>query len=467
MTGLVPPKPVPQPRKLNPVARFFRSLHSSTAPLYANSYSMKLGEVRLPRRTMYFVNQPDLVQRILLGDVARYPKSDLMATMLELLLGESIFVSNGELWKQQRRMMDPAFEGTRIKAIFPLMRDAADAMAERLRAGAAQADTAVDLEMTHVTADVIFRTIYSRPFTRDEAETIFVNFEKFQRLAWLHGVWALAGAPNWLSIGRHRARRYAARIRELLHNPVRDRLARIARGDDVPERDLLASFIAAEDPETGKRFDEQELVDQVSIMFLAGHETSASALAWTLYLVAQVPEVQRRLQDEADAAFADGELSFEKMRRLPFTRDVFREALRLYPPVAFVPRDATEAEEMRGKHVLPGAILFVSPWLMHRHTEHWDDPDMFDPDRFARAETRASEQKAYLPFSKGPRVCLGAAFALQEAVIVIATIMRDWSVAPVEGHVPKPIARLTLRSENGIRLAMTPRRKAGPEGAPS
>ena len=189
-------------------------------------------------------------------------------------------------------------------------------------------------------------------------------------------------------------------------------------------------------------------------MFLAGHETSASALAWALYLIALDPEVQRRLHEEADAVFAEGELSFEKMRRLPFTRDVFREALRLYPPVAFVPRDATEEEEMRGKRILPGSILFVSPWLLHRHTEHWVDPDVFDPGRYSRPETRASEQKAYLPFSKGPRVCLGAAFALQEAVIVLATIMRDWKVSPVEGHVPKPVARLTLRSENGIRLAM-------------
>lgn len=459
MTDLIPPKPAGNPKKLGPIARFIKSFHSSTAPLYANSYSMKLGEVRLPRRTMYFVNQPDLVQNILLGDVDRYPKSDLMATMLELLLGESIFVSNGDLWKQQRRMMDPAFEGTRIKAIFPLMLAAADAMAERFDAGAVGENTEADLEMTHVTADVIFRTIYSRAFTREEAKIIFENFERFQHLAWQHGVWTLAGVPQWLSLGRLRARKSAGTIRELLHAPVRERLAAIDRGDDVPDRDMLASFINAVDPETGKRFNERELVDQIGIMFLAGHETSASALAWALYLIAQCPDVQARLQAEADAVFADGPLEFSKMRMLPFTRDVFRETLRLYPPVAFIPRDATEEQEMRGKQILPGAILFVSPLLEHRHTEHWDDPDRFDPDRFSRAETKASEQKAYFPFSKGPRVCLGAAFALQEAVIILATIMRDWTVSPVEGHVPKPIARLTLRSENGIKLNLERRRK--------
>lgn len=459
MTGFVPPKPVPHDKKLNPLVRFFQSMHCSLKPLFANSYRMQMGEVWLPGRTMYFINQPEYAQQVLLGDARRYPKSDLMATLLELLLGESIFVSNGALWEQQRRMMDPAFEATRIKSIFPLMLEAADAMAKRFASGAVGKDCAIDLEMTHVTADVIFRTIYSRSFSRAEAEIIFDNFEKFQRLAWQHGVWSLAGVPDWLSVGRFRARRYARAIRELLHRPVRERLARLAAGQDVPERDMLASFIAARDPVTGKSFDERELVDQIGIMFLAGHETSASALAWALYLVAQVPDVQSRLQAEADSVFADGPLTFEKMRRLPFTRDVFREALRLYPPVAFVTRDAAQEESMRDKRILPGSILVVSPWLLHRHVEHWDNPDTFDPDRFRRKETRASEQKAYAPFSKGPRVCLGAAFALQEAVIILATILRDWTVTPVPGHVPMPTARLTLRAENGIRLNLERRDK--------
>ncbi|MBW0145807.1 cytochrome P450 [Sphingomicrobium clamense] len=458
MTAFVPPKPPTNPKKLNPLVRFFKSFNCSIRPLYERSYKMKMGDVRLPGRTMYFVNQPELVNEILQADVDRFPKSDLMSTMLELILGQSIFNSNGDLWRQQRRMMDPAFDITRIKSIFPLMREAADAMAQRFDEGAAGPDTAIDLEMTHVTADVIFRTIYSQPFSREDAEAIFENFEHFQQLAWLHGVWSLAGVPHWLSVGKWRAKKYAARIRELLHRPVRQRLAAIQQGEEIPEGDLLTSFIRARDPETGKVFTEEELVDQIGIMFLAGHETSASALAWALYLIANVPEVQERMQAEADAVFADGPIEFAKMKRLGFTRDVFREALRLYPPVTFVPRDAAQPEHMRKKDILPGAILFVSPWLMHRHVDHWDDPDVFDPGRYKRKETKESERKAYLPFSKGPRVCLGAAFALQEAVIILATIMRDWTVNPVEGHVPKPISRLTLRSENGIRLQMERRR---------
>lgn len=459
MTGFVPPKPVPPKHKLGPVRRFFASLHSSLDTFYEKSYGMKMGDVRLPGRTVFFLNQPELVQKVLVTDAHRFPKSVVMSTILKLLLGEGVFVSNGALWEQQRRMMEPAFKAARIKAIFPLMRDAADAMAERFAEGAAGPDTVIDLEMTHVTADVIFRTLYSRPFTRQQAELIFENFEQFQRKALLQGVLNMSGLPEWLSVGKTRARQHGEAIREQLRIPIHDRLTRIEAGEQVPEQDMLASFIAARDPETGEAFTEIELVDQVATMFLAGHETSASALSWSLYLIASVPEVRQRLQAEADSAFADGPLTFEKLRLLPFTRDVFREALRLYPPLAVVTRDATVREEMRGKQIKPGALMFISPWLLHRHTEHWENPDVFDPDRFSRTETKASEQKAYLPFSRGPRVCMGASFALQEAVIVLATILRDWEITPAGGHVPEPVARLTLRSENGIRLDMRRREK--------
>ncbi|MCA1750132.1 MAG: cytochrome P450, partial [Sphingomonadales bacterium] len=221
MTGFVPPKPVPPKKKLNPVRRFFLSLHSSLDTFYEKSYGMKMGDVRLPGRTVYFVNQPELVQRVLVTEAARYPKSRVMSTILKLLLGEGVFVSNGALWERQRRMMDPAFKSARIKAIFPLMREAADAMAERFASGAAGPDTMIDIEMTHVTADVIFRTLYSRPFTREQAELIFENFEKFQRYALLQGVLDMAGLPRWLTPGKARARRHGEAIREQLHIPIR------------------------------------------------------------------------------------------------------------------------------------------------------------------------------------------------------------------------------------------------------
>ncbi|MBC7987762.1 MAG: cytochrome P450, partial [Sphingomonadaceae bacterium] len=331
MTPFYPPKPTPRTTKPGPIARLFASLDNSLAPLYARSYAMKMGEVRTPRHRLYFIVDPPLAHRVLAESVTRYPKSLLMHQMLELLIGEGMLVSRGETWARQRRMIEPAFESLRIKAIFPLMREAAEAMAERFREGSVGPNTRADLEVTHATADVIFRAIYGRAFSRADAETILTNLGKFQRLAWRHAVWTMIGLPARLSVNRRRARKYAAIVRELFHAPVRERLAAIARGEAVDRHDLLQSFIDAVDPVTQTRFDERELVDQIGTLFLAGYGTTASALGWALYLIAMCPETQARLHAEADAAFAEGPLSFDKLRLLAHTRDMFHETLRLYP----------------------------------------------------------------------------------------------------------------------------------------
>lgn len=461
MTRKLVKGPMPSIRKTrpSPVARLVKARRSSLDVLFERSYSMKMGEVRGLRRRFYFLAQPDLAHKVLLGDPELYPKSDLMSTFLSQILGNGVFVSNGPVWRRQRAMMDPAFEHARIAAVFPQMLAAAQDMAARLSSVADGRAVAIDLEMTHVTADIIFRTIFSETLPRDEAETVFTAFNHYQELAYAHGVWTMAGLPQPLSLARLRARKHAGAIREPLRRMVRKRLAALERGAAAPE-DILSSLIAARD-EKGEGFSEVELVDQIAVMFLAGHETSASALSWALHLLARDKDALCRMQEEADAALdADGGMAFSAFRRLKFTRDVFREALRLYPPVAFVPRDITVPETMRDKTLGRRAAVFVSLWLLHRHRAIWKMPDHFDPDRFSREEERAAIRDAYMPFSKGPRVCLGASFAMQEAVVILAMIARHFDLSVAPNHMPQPVARLTLRSENGIRLALIPRSKS-------
>ena len=451
-----PPRPPTHPRKLGPLKRFGLLAHSSIHALYERSYDMKMGDVRGPTRRYFFLNDAPIVNRVLAADPDCYPKSDLMSATLRQLLGESVFVTNGEQWRRQRRMLGPAFEHARIDATFVPMVDAARDMLERLDPLATGASIPIDLEMTHVTADVIFRTIFSRTMRRDEAETIFRQFERYQELAWRHGVWMMSGVPEQLSLPRLRAKRPARAIRDLLGSAVDARLAALRASEAPPYRDILQSMIDARDPDTGEAFDREGLVDQVAITFLAGHETSASALAWTLFLLGRHPQHIERLEAEADA-FWEREPSARKLRTLLHTRDCFREAMRLYPPVAFVPRDARNAESIRGKRVRPGSVLFLSPYLMHRQRRTWSEPDAFDPDRFRRPSERAAVRDAYMPFIKGPRVCLGASFAMQEAVIILSAIASRFRIADDPDHEPKPIARLTLRSENGIRIRLVPR----------
>ncbi|MGR3433757.1 MAG: cytochrome P450, partial [Shimia sp.] len=186
----------------------------------------------------------------------------------------------------------------------------------------------------------------------------------------------------------------------------------------------------------------------VAIFFLAGHETSASALAWALYLLATHPDWQEKVAAEARGLAPD----MAAIGRMPVTRDVFREALRLYPPVPMMVREAARPERFRERRVPRGSQIVVSPWHLQRHERIWRDPDGFDPGRWKTDEGRASARDGYLPFSAGPRVCTGAGFAMLEGVVLLATLVRDWEFRPVAGRVPEPVAHLTVRARDGIHL---------------
>ncbi|MEC9311050.1 MAG: cytochrome P450, partial [Pseudomonadota bacterium] len=194
-----------------------------------------------------------------------------------------------------------------------------------------------------------------------------------------------------------------------------------------------------------------EMVDQVAIFFLAGHETSASALAWTLYLMAIYPEWQEKVAEEAAAVEDD---SFAAVSRLRISRDVFREALRLYPPVPMMVREATCPERFRDREVPKGSQLVLSPWHLHRHERLWDNPDGFDPERWQTENGKKCQREAYMPFSAGPRVCTGAGFAMVEGPLILSMLLRHFRVAPVAGKEPVPVAHLTVRAKNGIWLRL-------------
>jgi cytochrome P450 len=444
--------------------RLIRAARSWLTVLARRNYSSFTGEMWTPTRKLFLVSHPDLVDRVLSRESDRFPKSNLTGSLMSLLIGDGIFASNGERWKTQRRMMDPAFELARIKDVFPLMRDATEAMAARLRAHAHGAVVAIEEETTHVAADIIFRTIFSRALEREESGKLFRAFVRFQERIHSHGVWVIAGVPGFLLPGRFFAARHAREIRDFLDREVQRRLDALAAGSEASRADILASLLEAVDPVTGDKFTRRELVDQIAVMFLAGHETSASALAWALYLIAMRPDIQERMHEEAVSALADRRPEFADMRRLKLTRDVFRETLRLYPPLSHLDRDATQPERMRSRVLKKGDMVFISPWIIHRHRKLWEKPDVFDPDRFADPASRESVRSAYIPFGAGPRVCLGASFAMQEATLILADLVRNFRFEPAPGHVPEPVARLTLRSKNGIRLRVF-RRQPGQQVA--
>ena len=446
---MIPPKPASRPDKVSLLRhmRLFRQDILSAQP--AKLYRAWMAEFRTPFFRSYLVNQPDLVKTVLKDRPDDFPKSERIGEGLRPLLGESVFLTNGETWKRQRRIIDPAFEGGRLRDTYPAMWAAGQAAVARMPAGVVE----IEETTSHAAADVIFRTLFSIPIEHEIAAQVFTQFRDYQRSQPILNLAAFVPLPRWVPRGHRRRTRAAARaIRDLITRLTEARMDQIKAGT-APD-DLATKIMTTVDPVTGETFSTQEMVDQVAIFFLAGHETSASALAWTLYLMALYPDWQDKVAKEADALKAG---DFSEMAQLRLSRNVFREALRLYPPVPMMVRQTTCPERFRDRDVPVGAQIVLSSWHQHRHARLWDNPDAFDPDRFETENGKTCLRDAYMPFSAGARVCPGAGFAMVEGPLLLSLLLKSYRFERIDGDDPVPVAHLTVRSKRGIRLRVSPR----------
>lgn len=448
---MIPPKPVARPEKvsLRQYVRLFRKDLLSAQP--AKLYRAWMAEFRTPFFRSYMINQPSLVKTVLKDRPDDFPKSQRVSEGLKPLLGESVFLTNGEVWKRQRRIIDPAFEGGRLRDTYPAMWAASEAAIARLDKSVGQ-DVEIEQETSHAAADIIFRTLFSIPIEHEIAGQVFDEFRIYQRTAPIVNLGAFLPLPNWFPrFFQKDTKRTAASIRALITQLTAERMEAITVGK-APD-DLATKIMTTVDPETGKAFDTNEMVDQVAIFFLAGHETSASALAWALYLCAVFPEWQEKIAEEASDLTED----FSSISKLKVCRDVFRETLRLYPPVPMMVRETTCPEHFRDRDIADGSQVVISPWHLHRQERLWDSPDGFDPTRWQTENGKTCAREAYIPFSAGSRVCTGAGFAMVEGVLMLSMILKHFRIAPV-GDPPVPIAHLTVRSRDGINLRIERRK---------
>ena len=448
---MTPPKPPSRPDRVSlwRYMKLFRQDIISAQP--ARLYRAWMAEFRTPFFRSYLVNQPELVKTVLNKRPDDFPKSNRISEGLRPLLGHSVFLTNGAVWKRQRRIIDPAFEGGRLRETFPAMWAASVAAAMRLPDGIVE----IEEHTSHAAADVIFRALFSIPIEDAIASAVFQEFRTFQRSQPILNLAAFVPMPKWIPrLFRRNTRASAARIRKLIGQLVDSRAEQIAAGT-APD-DLATKIMTTRDPETGDTFSPDEMVDQVAIFFIAGHETSAAALAWALYLVALYPDWQDKVAAEAQALDV---CDFAVMSKMPITRDVFREALRLYPPVPMMVREAACPESFRDRNLQRGSQIVISPWHLHRHERLWNNPDEFDPSRWQTENGKTCQRDAYIPFSSGARVCSGAGFAMIEGPLILARLLRDTHVAPVPGRAPVPVAHLTVRAKDGIWLNLCKRQR--------
>lgn len=450
----------PRPHSLAALPALLRVLYNGDGNLLellpAAAYRFDVGNLGYSRRSTVLFNDPALVRHILRDPDGVFPKSDLMVNALEPLIGESIFVTDGDKWRRQRAMIDPAFSHMRITHAFSAMRAAVDSYEDQLRAHAATGEPfSLDMAMSHLTADIICRTVFSTSLDSGIASDVFEDFTVFERSVAQVDIKRLIFEPAWTRAPQPEAvLRACERIRAHLGTLVDTHLAQ-----DASFNDIASAVIAARDTDTGAAFSREELIDQLGVFFLAGHETTASVLTWLFFIAAQRPALVAELRREVDRVVGDGEVDFEHIRKLPLVRAVFRETLRLYPPITFMPRVALKDTVVGRRHLRRGALVMISPWTLHRHRDYWPEAHAFMPERFLPENEDALVSGAYIPFGQGPHTCVGAGFAQTESVLIVARLLRRFDFSVTDAARVRPAARLTTRPKEQIYCRVTPRQR--------
>ena len=404
----------------------------------------------------FLVNHPDGVKHILQDNTANYVKSGIVRPLLTPALGNGLVTIEGDTWRWHRRIMTPAFNAKSVAGYAGIVTEATDAM---LRAWDEDGSgSALDLEgaMKELTLDIIARAMFSsdselikdtlhRSSTRYQAE---MNLSPFALIPGINRVWA-----------RLKERRAARILKDL--NVLMAQLieSRRARSGGPSNDDLLDRLLHARDPETGRGLSASDVRDEMVTIFVAGHETTALALCWTWFLLSQHAEVEQRVWAEVDDGLNGAAPTFDDVRRLPYPRMVFDEALRLFPPVhSLAWRQALERDEVCGRVIPAGAIVGIIPWVIHRHRALWDAPERFDPERFSPERNNGHSRCAYIPFSVGPRFCIGASLALTVGVMVIAHVAQHYRLRLAQDQPVEPRGLLTLHPRNGLVMCPIRRR---------
>jgi len=397
------------------------------------------------------VSDPAGLKHILLDNVANYPKADMERDILGAAFGEGLLVSEGEKWRSHRRIMSPAFDFRSLVSYTPAMTERALAFVEGWNALAPGAVVDISAEMTRLTLQIISRTMFSAD-AGDLGEMVGDTMNRGQEqlvfslvdLLPVIGKWHMAGTMK-------RVHKTFSELDTAMVGLIEAR----GKKPSNPPRDLLDRLVAARDGETGVGMSDREVRDEVVIIFLAGHETTAVAMTFVWYLLSQHPHVEAKLHAELARVLGDRAPTHADIADLPYTRMVIEETLRLYPPApGLATRQALEADEVCGHKVKKGEMIAILPWVVQRHEKLWDDPLAFDPERFSPERSAGRQRFTYLPFGGGPRICIGAQLATIEATLILATLAQRYALRLAPGPEIQLQSHVTLRPKGGMSMIL-------------
>jgi unspecific monooxygenase len=447
---LVPPRPPRASDGMTALGRIAAMRHSAISSWGQRAYEEDVIRGRFFGHSSFILNQPDAIRHVLIDNYENYTRTPAGMRVLRPMLGEGLLIAEGRAWKHQRRTLAPAFTPRAVSTLVPHMIAVTDDTIAKLQA---ESRGPVDLReiMQRMTLEIAGRTMFSFEMSKHGAALREFVVEYGTRLARPHFLDMLLplGWPTPQDFARARFRkRWTAFVAMLM---TERRAA--GKNEGAPPRDLFDLMGAARDPETGAAFSDAQLGDEVATMILAGHETTATALFWSLYLLALDPETQEQLAAEVRGVALNGVADVE---RLKFTRAVVDEVMRLYPPAFLIARAARAADTIAGLPVRKHDVILIAPWLLHRHEKLWSDPDAFVPARFM-PPSPPPDRFAYLPFGAGPRVCIGAHFALVEATLALARLIGAFRVELVDKEPVMPVGVVTTQSDRSPMFVITPR----------
>jgi cytochrome P450 len=444
------PAPVPHARPLGAIA-LLRTLKNNPIECWTQAHFAEPIVIGgFPFGRVAVVSQPAAIRKVLVENSANYRKSALQRRILSVRLRDGLVAAEGDQWHRQRRTLAPLFGRKMVMRFASAMASAAAALVERWRCRQEDGSVNITAEMSRLALDALVRTVLSDGLDGDPDATRVAMTTYFAATGSIDP-FDVVGLPDFVPrLTQWRARSLVRSVDQALNAIIAGR--RLLLMAHSGPRDMLTVLLSAEDPETGRRMSDAEVKANILTFFVAGQETTAAALTWAVYLLSQAPDWCARVTAESEQKWSGPVEGLAD--RLADTRAAIEEAMRLYPPIIGLSRTAMQPDELAGRTIERGTMVVISPWVLHRHRLLWNDPDLFDPARFLEGAQRTIERHAYLPFGVGPRMCIGAAFALQEATIALATIMRNFTLRLAPGQSVWPRQTMTLRPRDGLHMAV-------------
>jgi cytochrome P450 len=430
---------------------FVRAVRDSSIATYpAAAYELEFIDRSFLWAHAFIVNAPDGIKHVLLDNAANYTKTRIARRLLEPGLGQGLLTSEGDIWRAHRRIMAPSFDPRSVASYAPLMTGITEEMLARWDALPDGAEIDANAELMRATLHIISQAMFSAD-SGDIVDIVAEGAERYQREV-RPTLLDLFPPPRWLPelpVFGHPERILAEFDAKIARMMAERRAAGAAE-----RTDLLSRLLAARDEETGTGMSVKEIRDQIITIFLAGHETTSLTLTWTFYLLSQHPDSEAKLAEELARVIGDRTPRPEDVPKLPYMRMVIDEAMRLYPPAHTLSREAIGEDEVMGRHIPARSSIYIVPWLLHRHRKLWERPNAFEPERFSPERSASRSRYAYIPFGAGPRICIGAAFAITEAMLILATIAQRYRLRLKPGHPVDPQGLITLRPRNGMAMLL-------------